>query len=161
MDNSNSLSSAILQSSEASLPSLNTGSSSSSSSGGIFDSLKEINATTWVIIILILYMSSGGNSSNTNNNGIYAVSSIGASTKRVFNYDSSLISWSKDILSSVLTTNNDGTYYVSPNLKKQISGVYQASSVASTHYGEIFVPEILLVFNEIVFNKLILSLILK
>ena len=53
MDNSNSLSSAILQSSEASLPSLNTG-SSSSSSGGIFDSLKEINATTWVIIILIL-----------------------------------------------------------------------------------------------------------
>mgnify|MGYP003347424303 CR=1 FL=1 len=55
MDNSNSLSSAILQSSEASLPSLNTGSSSSSSSsGGIFDSLKEINATTWIIIILIL-----------------------------------------------------------------------------------------------------------
>jgi hypothetical protein len=56
MDNSNSLSSAILQSSEASFPSLSTGTSSSSSgsSGGIFDSLKEINTTTWVVIILIL-----------------------------------------------------------------------------------------------------------
>jgi len=53
MDNSNSLSSAILQSSEPSFPSLNTGSSSSDSSG-FFDSLKEINSTTWVIIVLIL-----------------------------------------------------------------------------------------------------------
>ena len=82
------------------------------------------------------------NSPNTLNNGIYAVSSIGNSTKRVFDYADGLVNWSKDILTNVLTTNNDGTYYVSPNLKKQISGVYQASSIASTHYGEIFVPEI-------------------
>jgi hypothetical protein len=56
MDNSNSLSSAILQSNEPTFPSLSTGTSSSSSgsSGGIFDSLKEINTTTWVVIILIL-----------------------------------------------------------------------------------------------------------
>jgi hypothetical protein len=56
MDNSNSLSSAILQSNEPTFPSLSTGTSSSSSgsSGGIFDSLKEINTTTWVIIIFIL-----------------------------------------------------------------------------------------------------------
>ena len=82
------------------------------------------------------------NSSNTLNNGIYAVSSIGNSTKRVFDYADGLVSWSKDILTSVLSTNTDGTYYVSPNLKKQITGVYQASSIASTHYGEIFVPEV-------------------
>ena len=56
MDNSNSLSSAILQSNEPTFPSLSTGTSSSSSgsSGGIFDSLKEINTTTWVVIIFIL-----------------------------------------------------------------------------------------------------------
>jgi hypothetical protein len=82
------------------------------------------------------------NSSNQLNNGIYAVSSIGNSTKRVFDFADGLVNWSKDILTNVLTTNTDGTYYVSPNLKKQLSGVYQASSIASTHYGEIFVPEI-------------------
>ena len=55
MDNSKSLTSAILQSNEPTFPSLSTGtSSSSSSSSGFFDSLKEINSTTWVIIILIL-----------------------------------------------------------------------------------------------------------
>jgi len=55
MDNSNSLSSAILQSNEPSFPSMNTsGSSSSSSEGGFFDSLKDINTTTWLVIILIL-----------------------------------------------------------------------------------------------------------
>jgi hypothetical protein len=82
------------------------------------------------------------NSSNQLNNGIYAVSSIGSSSKRVFDFADGLVNWSKDILTNVLTTNTDGTYYVSPNLKKQISGVYQASSIAATHYGEIFVPEI-------------------
>ena len=51
MDNTNNLSSAILQSSEATLPSLSTG---TSSSNGFFDSLKEINFTTWIIIVLIL-----------------------------------------------------------------------------------------------------------
>jgi hypothetical protein len=52
MDNSNSVSSAILQSNEPSFPSMNV--SSSSSSSGFFDSLKDINTTTWLVIILIL-----------------------------------------------------------------------------------------------------------
>lgn len=47
MDNNN-LSQTILQSSEASFP------YSSSNNSGFFDSLKNINATTWVLIILIL-----------------------------------------------------------------------------------------------------------
>jgi hypothetical protein len=53
MDNSNSLSNSILDSSEPSLPSLNTDTSSDNGSG-FFDTLKNINATTWLIIILIL-----------------------------------------------------------------------------------------------------------
>jgi hypothetical protein len=52
MDNSNSVSNAILESSKASFPSLST--SSTTSSNSFFDSLKEINTTTWLIIILIL-----------------------------------------------------------------------------------------------------------
>ena len=54
MDNTNNLSSAILQSSDSTFPSMSTASTSSSSSNGFFDSLKEINSTTWIIIILIL-----------------------------------------------------------------------------------------------------------
>lgn len=53
MDNSNSLSSSILQSSEASAPSSFI-SSSSGDSSGFFDSLKNINLTTWLLIFLIL-----------------------------------------------------------------------------------------------------------
>jgi len=52
MDNTNNLSQSILQSSEASMPF--TGTSSSSSDSGFFDTLKNINATTWILIILIL-----------------------------------------------------------------------------------------------------------
>lgn len=52
MENSNSLSSAILQSSEVSSPTI--ASTTSSDSSGFFDGLKSINATTWIIIILIL-----------------------------------------------------------------------------------------------------------
>jgi hypothetical protein len=55
MDNSNSLSSSILQSSEVSLPSSSVASTSlSGDDSGFFDSLKNINMTTWLIIILIL-----------------------------------------------------------------------------------------------------------
>jgi hypothetical protein len=53
MDNTNNLSSEILQSSEPSFPSMSTA-STSSSSNGFLDSLKEINSTTWIIIVLIL-----------------------------------------------------------------------------------------------------------
>ena len=52
MDNSNNLSSSILQSSEVSLPSSST--SLSSDDSGFFTSLKNINMTTWLLIILIL-----------------------------------------------------------------------------------------------------------
>ena len=56
MDNTNNLSQSILQSSESTMPSLSSSSSSYSSSSdtGFFDSLKNINATTWILIILIL-----------------------------------------------------------------------------------------------------------
>ena len=53
MDNTNKLSSAILESSEPTFPSLST-CSTSSSSNNWFDGLKDINTSTWIIIILIL-----------------------------------------------------------------------------------------------------------
>jgi len=52
MDNSNSLSNSIFQSSDSSLPSLTTDTSLDDGSS-FFDTLKNINATTWLIIILI------------------------------------------------------------------------------------------------------------
>ena len=52
MGDSNSLTSAILQSSDISSPVI--ASTASSDNSGFFDGLKSINATTWVIIILIL-----------------------------------------------------------------------------------------------------------
>lgn len=51
MDNSNSLSNSILQSSEAALPSTAYG---STDEGGFFDGLANITFSTWLIIILIL-----------------------------------------------------------------------------------------------------------
>ena len=55
MDNSNSLSSSILQSSEDLIPSSTISSTSlSSDDSGFFESLTNINMTTWIIIILIL-----------------------------------------------------------------------------------------------------------
>jgi hypothetical protein len=53
MDSTNNLSQSILQSSESTMPSLSSN-SSTSSDNGFFDSLKNINATTWLLIILIL-----------------------------------------------------------------------------------------------------------
>jgi hypothetical protein len=53
MDSTNSLSQSLLQSSESSMPSVSS-SSSSSDDSGFFDSLKNINTTTWLLIILIL-----------------------------------------------------------------------------------------------------------
>jgi len=55
MDNSNNLSSSILQSSESSLPSSAVASTAlAGDDSGFFESLKNINMTTWIIIILIL-----------------------------------------------------------------------------------------------------------
>jgi len=53
MDNSNSFSNSILQSTEPSFPSDSIVSSSGDSSG-FFDGLKNVNLTTWIIIFLIL-----------------------------------------------------------------------------------------------------------
>jgi hypothetical protein len=83
------------------------------------------------------------NTSNQLINGVYSVSAVGSSTKQVFKYHNSLSSWTQNIFSNILSSNGNGTYAISPNLKKQISGVMQVASIASTHYGEIFVPEIL------------------
>ena len=59
MDNSNSLSSSILQSSKVTSPSSSIGSTVGSTAlsgddSGFFESLTNINMTTWIIIILIL-----------------------------------------------------------------------------------------------------------
>ena len=55
MDNSNNLSSSILQTSEVSVPSSSVASTSlSGEDSGFFESLKNINMTTWLLIILIL-----------------------------------------------------------------------------------------------------------
>jgi hypothetical protein len=55
MDNSNNLSSSLLQSSETSFPNSSIGSTSlSGDDSGFFESLKNINMTTWLLIILIL-----------------------------------------------------------------------------------------------------------
>ena len=83
------------------------------------------------------------NTSNTLVNGVYSVSAIGNSTKQVFKYNDNLSSWTQNIYSNVLSNNGNGTYAVSANLKKQIPGVIQVASMASTHYGEIYVPEVL------------------
>jgi hypothetical protein len=83
------------------------------------------------------------NTTNELVNGVYSVTAIGTSTKQVFKYDNSLSSWTQNIFSNILSSNGNGTYAISPNLKKQISGVLQVASIASTHYGEVFVPEIL------------------
>ncbi len=53
MDSTNNLSNTILQSSESSASSIGSN-TYSSSSDGFFDSLKNINMTTWLLIILIL-----------------------------------------------------------------------------------------------------------
>jgi hypothetical protein len=54
MDNSNSLSNALLQSSEKSIPSASFSSTGEGESSGFFDSIQNINFTTWLLIILIL-----------------------------------------------------------------------------------------------------------
>ena len=54
MENSNSLTSTILQPNNVSIPITNTSSSWSADSSGFFDSFKSISLTTWLIIVLIL-----------------------------------------------------------------------------------------------------------
>jgi hypothetical protein len=56
MDNSNSLSGSILQSSESAMPSASSNyfGNSSEDGSGFFDSLKSVNTMTWLIIVLIL-----------------------------------------------------------------------------------------------------------
>ena len=48
----------------------------------------------------------------------------------------------EQIVENVLETSTS-SYTVSPNLKKQIKGVLQYSSIASSFYGEVYVPEII------------------
>jgi len=74
-------------------------------------------------------------------NGIYTVSSIGNSQKQVFQYDDALADWFYDIYNSVLS-DSLGSHSVSPDLKKQIQGVYQITSIGATESGQVFVPEV-------------------
>lgn len=82
------------------------------------------------------------NTSNQTYNGIYTVSALGNSERIAFDYSDGLINWSRDIVENVLETSSN-SITVSPNLKKQIKGVLQFSSIASSYYGEVYVPEII------------------
>ena len=81
------------------------------------------------------------NTTNNLVNGIYNAT-LGSATKIKTNYATGLINWMVDIYKNVLTPNIAGLYTVSPNLRSQIKGIYQGTSVGSTWYGELFVPEI-------------------
>ena len=82
------------------------------------------------------------NTSNQSYNGIYTVSALGNSERIALDFSDGLVSWSRDIVENVLETSTS-SYTVSPNLKKQIKGVLQYSSIASSYYGEVYVPEII------------------
>ena len=75
-------------------------------------------------------------------NGIYSVSAIGNSQKQVFQYEDALSDWTYDIFDAVLSDGPAGSHNVSPNLKKQIQGIYQITSIGSTETGQVFVPEV-------------------
>lgn len=54
MNNSNDLTTSILQSSESSMPDIMSTASSTSDGEGFFESIKNISVTTWLLIVLIL-----------------------------------------------------------------------------------------------------------
>lgn len=80
------------------------------------------------------------NTTNEKINGIYTTT-LGQATKAQFNYNTELQNFVLNIYKNILTTSNSN-YTLSPNLRDQIKGKYIASSIASTEYGNIFVPEI-------------------
>jgi len=80
------------------------------------------------------------NTTNEKINGIYSAT-LGNATKAKFNYNSGLQNFVLNIYKNILTTSNTN-YTVSPNLREQIKAKYIASSIASTEYGNVFVPEI-------------------
>ncbi len=89
------------------------------------------------------------NTSSNTINGIYDAT-VGAAQKGIFNYSDSLQSWFVDIYSNLLSNSTAGTYTISPNFRKQISGILQAynSGAATTSraydiHGNIYVPEVL------------------
>ncbi len=80
------------------------------------------------------------NTTNNKINGIYSAT-LGNATKAKFDYNSGLQNFVLNIYKNILTTSNVN-YTVSPNLREQIKAKYIASSIASTEYGNVFVPEI-------------------
>lgn len=80
------------------------------------------------------------NTTNEKINGIYSAT-LGNATKAKFDYNSGLQNFVLNIYKNILTTSNTN-YTVSPNLREQIKAKYIASSIASTEYGNVFVPEI-------------------
>ncbi len=80
------------------------------------------------------------NTTNNKINGIYSAT-LGNATKAKFDYNSGLQNFVLNIYKNILTTSNVN-YTVSPNLREQIKAKYIASSIASTEYGIVFVPEI-------------------
>jgi hypothetical protein len=80
------------------------------------------------------------NTTNNKINGIYSAT-LGNATKAQFDYNSGLQNFVLNIYKNILTTSNVN-YTVSPNLREQIKAKYIASSIASTEYGNVYVPEI-------------------
>jgi hypothetical protein len=80
------------------------------------------------------------NTSNNLINGIYQAT-VGTGFKNAFNYASGLKTWMKDIYKEVLTSSSLGVYSVTPNLRSQIKGIYQASTIGATNHI-FYVPEV-------------------
>lgn len=81
------------------------------------------------------------NTSNNLINGIYQAT-LGTGYKNAFNYASGLKSWMKDIYKEILTSSTFGIYSVTPNLRSQIKGIYQASTIGATNHI-FYVPEVI------------------
>ena len=80
------------------------------------------------------------NTTNKLVNGIYT-STLGKATKAIFSFTDGLQGFLLDIYKNILTTSSSN-YTLSPNFREQITGKYLASSIASTQFGDLFVPEI-------------------
>lgn len=94
----------------------------------------------------IVLLNTGARNANA---GVYTAI-VGSAQKAIFNYPSGLSNWFADIYRNVLTEYKQGTYSVSPNLRKQISGIYVSqktggfaeTTLASRTYGNIYVPNV-------------------
>ena len=89
------------------------------------------------------------------NAGVYTAI-VGSPLKAVFNYSDGLKNWFVDIYRNILSNYKNGSYTISPNLRKQIQsplvarniGGFADTTLASRNYGNIYAPEIVFPINE-------------